>query len=135
MITNSEFENRHEPPHHIGYKLLPIRFGSIRSHQAIRSDFWVSRISPDNAYRAADRELRFQLLPSYVQHPEPITRHAVAIWHSAPFQHIPRSEDFGPRQYRANEGLALTMFSGFDLVPHNLWDKTPFYQPKPSEVK
>jgi Copper amine oxidase, enzyme domain len=135
MIRNDQFQNRHEPPHRIGYKLLPIRLGSIRSHQATRRDFWVSRIRPDNADRAADRELRFQLLPSYIQYPEPITHHAVAIWYSAPFQHIPRTEDFGPRQYRTNEGLALTMFSGFDLIPHNIWDRTPFYQPEIFELK
>jgi hypothetical protein len=130
MVSSKQFDNRHDPAHKIGYKLVSARSGSTRTHRDyVKYDFWVTRIAPAAANRSVDRELRFIDVATYVQNPEPINGYAVAIWHSTALHHIPRTEDFGSSGYRAHEGLALTMWTGFDMMPHNLWDKTPLFGP------
>jgi Cu2+-containing amine oxidase len=130
MITSKTFDNRHDPPHKIGYKLVSARSGSTRTYREYtKHDFWVTRIAPLAVTRSVDRELRFIDVPEYVRTPEPIDGAAVAIWHSTALHHVPRTEDFGAQGYDTYQGLALTMWTGFDLMPHNLWDKTPLFTP------
>jgi copper amine oxidase-like protein len=132
MITNSRLQDGHKPVPHSGYKLLSMRQGSLRTplFPQTRWDFWVLRTTPsDPSRRLQGPELRYLDIMEYLARPEPIDGHPVAIWHSVPFQHIPRTEDFGREGYMSENGLTLTMWSGFDLIPHNLWGKTPFYEP------
>jgi Cu2+-containing amine oxidase len=127
MVTNNHSLNRHLPPLPIGYKLVPMRFGSFRTGRfQMKSDFWVTRLNPERGVDLAG-EYRFTFLDEYLRRSESIEGHASAIWLSVPFQHIPRTEDFGRDGYDVSKGATLTMWSGFDLVPHHLWDKTPLY--------
>jgi hypothetical protein len=130
MVTNHQLRNRHDPAHDVAYKLISHRFGSVRTPEPhTLMDFWVTRLRPRSSVPASGSRLRFIDLPYYFSNPPArIDGEPVAIWHSVPFLHVPRSEDFGARGYTAADGLTLTMWSGFDLMPHNLWDKTPFYQ-------
>lgn len=126
MITNDMTQNRHNPPSKVSYMLRPIGSGQLRNDQAFTQyDFWVTRVY---APRPSNPELRFLDVPRVVRQPLQIQNQAVVIWHSVPFQHIPRTEDFGPSGNNAWDGLALTMWAGFDLMPHNLWDKTPLFK-------
>jgi Cu2+-containing amine oxidase len=49
----------------------------------------------------------------------------VVIWHQAGLNHIVRNEDYGVSG-RKEEGAAINSWTGFDLVPSNLWHRTPF---------
>ena len=57
----------------------------------------------------------------------PLAGQPLALWVSAALHHVPRTEDFGADGYAASQGVALAMWTGFDLMPHNLWDKTPLF--------
>ena len=70
-------------------------------------------------------------MPKNVRNPEPIEGKAVAIWHTSGLNHIPRTEDFGARGYRSQDGVAIAAWTGFDLVPVDLWHQTPFPMREP----
>lgn len=71
--------------------------------------------------------MRFSEVPTNIMPAQRIDGRPFVIWCGAPFYHMPRTEDFGETGFKAHEGVALTTWSGIDLVPHNLWYKTPFY--------
>ena len=137
-ITSGVTLNRHDPPRHIAYVLRPVRTGTVRTRfDFTKYDFWVTRLNPDNPRRAIDEtglELRFIDVPKNVRNPEPITGKAVAIWHTSGLNHIPRTEDFGARGYRSQDGVAIAAWTGFDLVPVDLWHQTPFLKREPQPV-
>jgi len=131
MVRNTQMQNRHTPAHDISYKLVSMRSGTLRTfREYTRYDFWAVRASPSSPDRSGGRERRFVEIADYVRNREPIEGHAVALWHTTALHHIPRTEDFGPEGYKAWEGVALTMWTGFDLMPHNLWDRTPLFVPQ-----
>lgn len=128
MVMSTLFDNRHTPPHKIGYKMVPVRAGSIRTFRRYTHyDFWATLLTGPTGSR--DR-LRFVDVPTYAEHARPFEGQPVAIWTTAAIQHVPRTEDFGPVGYDASQGLAITMWAGFDLMPHNLWDRTPLTPPE-----
>ena len=69
-------------------------------------------------------------MPPMVPDGEGIMKTDVVLWHSSPMHHDPRSEDgqfmkdgkTGPFR-----GTTLVGWSGFDLRPRNLFDRTPFF--------
>jgi Cu2+-containing amine oxidase len=129
-IMNEKTVNRHVPPRHVGYGLMPIRTGSARTTERYTSfDFWVTRRTPADPRRSARApELKFIDLPENTTVPEPITHKRDVIWYSSAVSHMPRTEDFGPYGYHRREGVAIVMWTGFDLIPRDLWDKTPLLQ-------
>ncbi len=128
MVTNTKNLNRHDPAHNIAYKLVSLRSGSTRTFRPHTSyDFWTLRLDPDAPNRIPENEKLFVDIASYISNPEPIDGKPVAIWHTTALHHIPRTEDFGAVGYNAGDGLAIMMWTGFDLMPHNLWDKTPLF--------
>jgi len=137
-ITSGATLNRHDPPRHIAYALRPVRTGTVRTRfDFTKYDFWVTRLKPDNPKRAVDAaglELRFVDVPKNVASPEPIDGKAVVIWHTSGLNHIPRTEDFGMRGYRSQNGVAIASWTGFDLVPVDLWHQTPFLKREPAPV-
>jgi hypothetical protein len=137
-ITSGATLNRHDPPRNIAYALRPVRTGTVRTRfDFTKYDFWVTRLRPDNPKRAVDEaglELRFVDVPKNVKNPERIDGKAVVIWHTAGLNHIPRTEDFGVRGYSSQNGVAITQWTGFDLVPVDLWHQTPFLQREPGPV-
>ncbi len=127
-VMNMTTFNRHVPPRHVAYKLMPLRAGTLRTEQRFTEhDFWVTRRSPmrdKRRFRAP--ELAFVDVPDNVAQPEPIEHQPTVIWYTAGANHMPRTEDFGQNGFRRRDGVAIAMWAGFDLMPHDVWDKTPF---------
>ncbi len=125
MVESTLVDNRHTPPHKVGYKMVPLRSGVLRNfRQYTQKDVWAALLTDPNG--STDR-LRYLDVLNYVELARPLAGQPVAIWTTAALHHIPRTEDFGPEGYTASQGVALAMWAGFDLMPHNLWDKTPLY--------
>lgn len=132
-ITSGQTKNRAEPPRDISYTLRSVRTGSVRTKRLFTTrDFWVSRLRPDSKSRSErGTEYRFVDVPGNVlSSPEPIEGKAVVIWHQSGINHIVRSEDYGVTGSR-KQGVAITAWTGFDLVPADLWHKTPFLERPP----
>jgi primary-amine oxidase len=114
----------------ISYDLMPIRQGSARHKEAFtHSDLWVTRSHPERPL-----EMLFANLPAIVRDAESVEQTDVVLWYTSSSHHEPRDEDgkgnTGRRLWYYDdgwEGSALVMWSGFDLRPRNLFDRTPFY--------
>jgi hypothetical protein len=134
-ITSGQLRNRHQPPRNVAYVLRPVRTGTVRTSLPFtKYDFWVTRLRPDHPSRAVDKagqEFKFVDVPQNMKFPEPIDGKAVAIWHTSGLNHIPRTEDFGPHGYQSRGGVAIAAWTGFDLVPVDLWHQTPFLKRPP----
>lgn len=96
--------------HQIGYELVPVRSGTARhvepfSHQ----DFRVTR------FHAGEVDVEADQVPAFVNL-ESIHGENVVLWHTSSVHHDPHDED---------GRLTLLRESGFDLVPHDLFDTTP----------
>jgi Cu2+-containing amine oxidase len=114
----------------IAYDLMPVRSGSPRHNEPFtHHDLWVSRAHPDRPM-----EFLFDNLPTIVKDEEDIEQTDIVLWCNSAVHHEPRNEDGMPNSARrlwpgddAWEGSALVMWSGVDLRPRNLFDRTPFY--------
>lgn len=101
------------------YHLMPMRFGTPRHDEAFtKKDFWVTRYHP--------AEMSAGLLPSYISPPQPVSNTDVVVWYYGGSHHLPRDED-GVVTNGMWTGEAHIMWTGFMLMPHNLFDKTPLY--------
>lgn len=127
-VTNQSTVNRHDPPRNISYVLKTVELGRLRhpARPVTECDFWVSRLVPASGARRVLVPERYHDLPLNLQSPEPIDGEPVVVWHNSGVFHIPRGEDFGPVGYLSTAGAAIPSYAGFDLVPVNLWHKTPF---------
>ncbi len=83
-------------------------------------------------------EFIFANLPNIIKDEEVVEQTDVVLWTNSAVHHEPRHEDgkpnSGPRLWPGDdawEGSALLMWSGFDLRPRNLFDRTPFYPYSP----
>jgi hypothetical protein len=124
-ITSGALKNRADRPRPVSYTLRPVRTGSIRNKRRAYTakDFWVSRLQPETR---EGFEHKFIDVPgNVVPSPEPIEGKAAVIWHQAGLNHIVRSEDYDDKG-RKEGGAAITAWTGFDLVPADLWHQTPF---------
>ena len=104
--------------HNISYEFRPVRRGKPRHQEAFaHDDFWVTR------YHGSERT--YKIVNSYVND-ESVMDTDVVVWHISPLHHNPRDEDgyFADQVWR---GVALLMWSGIDLRPRNLFDKTPLF--------
>ena len=134
-MVRVESEKRNGHNKRVGYDLMPLRQGSSRHKEAFtHHDIWVSRSHPERP-----QEMLFANLPSIVRNNESVERTDVVLWITSSSHHEPRDEDGKPnpsrRLWRYDdgwEGSALVMWSGFDLRPHNLFDRTPFYPYTPT---
>lgn len=103
----------------ISYDLMPLRRGTPRHFESFSHvDFWVTR------YRG--NEFTYTMLPTYVANSESVTNADVVLWYSSAAHHLPRDED-GEFVGNSWQGAALLMWSGFDLRPRNVFDRTPLY--------
>ena len=103
----------------IGYDLMPMRMGLARHQENFtHHDFWVTR------YHGT--EFSYTLLPAYVSNAESIANTDVVLWCTSSMHHMPRQED-GRYEGGFWKGVALVMWSGFDLRPRNLFDDTPLH--------
>jgi hypothetical protein len=109
--------------HNISYDLMPLRTGTARHSEAFsQHDFWVTR------KKSNELDYNYGLPTPYVNG-ESIASADVAIWYMSSSHHHPRDEDFEGLQPIQLPGVALVMWSGFDLHPHNLLNDTPLHKP------
>ena len=114
----------------ISYDLMPIRQGTARHKEAFtHNDLWVTRSHPERPL-----EMLFANLPAIVRNKETVEQADIVLWYTSSSHHEPRDEDGKGNRARRLwywddgwEGSALVMWSGFDLRPRNLFDRTPFY--------
>jgi hypothetical protein len=114
----------------IAYDLMPMRQGSARHKEPFTHfDLWVTKSHPERPL-----EMLFANLPAIIRDREVVEGTDVVLWYTSSSHHEPRDEDGKGNNRRRMwyfddgwEGSALVMWSGFDLRPRNLFDRTPFY--------
>jgi primary-amine oxidase len=114
----------------LSYDLIPIRQGSARHKEAFtHHDLWVTRSHPERPL-----EMIFANLPTIIRNEESVEQTDIVLWYTSSSHHEPRDEDGKANRSRRMwyyddgwEGSAIVMWSGFDLKPRNLFDRTPFY--------
>ncbi len=106
--------------HKTMYQLMPLPTAGLAQHQEpfTINDFWVTLYNP--------AEMSAKDLVSYVSPAQPVANADVVLWYRGSVHHHPRDEDGEFIQNRWH-GVALIMWTGFMLKPHDLFDHTPFY--------
>jgi Cu2+-containing amine oxidase len=124
IISNPSITNGEGRP--ITYQLMPlVTGGGLTQHteEWSQHDFWVTPFD-ENQFAA-------RKLPKYVQGNPSIVNQDIVLWIKNGIHHMPRAED-GVYNGSGNwVGTAHVMWSGFMLMPHDLFDCSPFYQPCP----
>jgi len=120
-VINTKKKNARGQPY--SYDIVCPRMGSARHHgggneDCTLHDFWVTRNRPN--------EMHYVNVPKYVAKAEEIVDTDVVVWLSTPGHHDPRSED-GEMVKGNLVGATSIMWTGFDLRPRNIWDRSPFY--------
>ncbi len=102
------------------YQLIPLPTQGLAQHQEpfTKPDFWVTHYNP--------AQMSAKDLVSYTNPPVSVSDTDIVIWYRGSVHHHPRDED-GEMRNEAWHGVALVMWTGFMLKPHNLFDRTPFY--------
>ncbi|HMF17336.1 MAG TPA: hypothetical protein VKE98_09030 [Gemmataceae bacterium] len=133
QVVNPERKNIRGKP--FTYDFVSMRMGNARhfngkNEECTQHDFWVTKANPDEIY--------YTRLPTYVgladakgnklavSEAESIMNTDVVVWHSTPGHHEPRSED-GEMKGNTLVGVTPIMWSGFDLKPRNIFDRSPLY--------
>jgi primary-amine oxidase len=120
-IQDATLKNANGKPS--AYQLMPLGFGTPRHQEAFtKYDFWVTR----NNGNSSAPEMAGALLPSYITPPQSVSNTDIVVWYYGGAHHLPRDED-GQLINRVWKGEAHIMWSGFMLMPHNLFDKTPLF--------
>jgi len=99
--------------------------GGLTQHKEpfTQNDFWVTPYTPGQF--AARR------LPKYVVSTPSLASGDIVAWYKGSLHHMPRTED-GVYNGGSNwVGTAHVMWAGFMLMPHDLFNCSPFYQPCP----
>lgn len=107
--------------HQTMYQLMPLPTAGLAQHQEpfTINDFWVTLYNP--------AEMSAKDLVSYVTPPQPVANADVVLWYRGSVHHHPRDEDGEFTKTGGWHGVALIMWTGFMLKPHDLFDRTPFY--------
>jgi Cu2+-containing amine oxidase len=102
------------------YQLIPLPTGGLSQHEEpfTKNDFWITRYNGS--------EMSAKDLVSYITPPQSVADTDIVLWYKGSVHHHPRDED-GEMVSGAWHGVALLMWTGFMLKPHNLFDRTPFY--------
>ncbi len=106
--------------HKTEFQLIPLPTGGLAQHQEpfTKNDFWVTRYNPT--------EMSAGNLVSYISPPQVAANSDIVLWYRGSVHHHPRDED-GEMVKGAWHGVALIMWTGWMLKPHDLFDRTPFY--------
>jgi hypothetical protein len=99
--------------HPTSYELVPMRTGTARhSEPFTKKDFWVTVYNP--------AEILAVNLPTYIRDEQPTVNEDLVIWYTGSAHHEdnPRDED---------RNTVPVIWTGFELLPKNLFDNTPFY--------
>jgi primary-amine oxidase len=93
------------------WHLMPMRSGTPLHQEAFtKHAFWVTPYVWSQTVADA--------LPSYVNGSPPTANTDIVVWYYGGLHHVIRNED-------SDETLA--MYEGFQLMPFNVWSRTPFY--------
>ena len=96
------------------YELVPMRSGTARHSEAYtKKDFWVTRYNPEQSFLAGP-------LPQYVRDSQPTVNQDLAILYTGSEHHENNSRD-------EDRNTVPGPWTGFELIPNNLFDHTPFY--------
>jgi primary-amine oxidase len=108
------------PDRRISYDFMLSREGTARHQEPyMQHDFWVSIYHPN--------EMDYESVPAYVKDQESLQGGKdVVLWLPTSAHHMVRRED-GFKASGGWEGVAMVMWSGFDLRPRNLFAGTPLY--------
>jgi Cu2+-containing amine oxidase len=104
------------------YHLMPLISGGgmIQNFEPFtQNDFWVT------LYNAAEMKARH--LPDYITPPDNIVNADIVAWMKASLHHHPRDEDGVFNSSNTWVGVTHVMEAGFELMPNDLFDCTPFY--------
>lgn len=109
-IRDSALRNGRGRP--TSWRLVPYRTGTARhTEQYTRNDFWVTRFN--------GMQLLAKNLPTYTNG-EVVSDADVVVWYTGSAHH-----DNGMRD--EDRSTVPTRWVGWELVPHNLFDRTPLY--------
>jgi len=114
QIQDRTLKNGNNPPRATSYELVPLRSGTARHTEGFtKKDFWVTRYNPAQEFLADN-------LPDYVRARQSTVNEDLVIWYTGSEHHENNS--------RAEDNDTVTvLWTGFDLVPNNLFNRTPFY--------
>jgi len=105
------------------YELVPMRSGTARhSEPYTKKDFWVTRYNP-NEILAVD-------LPTYIESRQSTDDKDLVIWYTGSEHHDGCEESPGSNECNSRDedfNTVQVLWTGFDLIPNNLFNKTPFY--------
>lgn len=104
--------------HQSGYVLMPLIAQGASRHQEdfTQNDMWVTR------YDWSETAARY--LPAYITPPQSVSNADVVLWYKGSVHHHPRDED-GEFSNGTWKGEAHVMWTGFMLMPVNLFDRSP----------
>ena len=112
-VEDSTLKNGSTPPRATSYEFVPMRGGTSRHTELFtKKDFWVTRYNPDQ-FLAKD-------LPNYVSQRQSTDKQDIVIWYTGSEHHEEHSRD-------EDKNTVPVLWAGFELVPNNLFDHTPFY--------
>jgi Cu2+-containing amine oxidase len=95
------------------YELVPNRMGAARHTEAYTQfDFWVTR--HNNTERFGSR------LPAFVSPPQSTVGQDIVVWYTGSAHHEDNMRD-------EDRDTVPVLWTGFELVPHNLFDRTPLF--------
>jgi len=123
-VTNPSFKNAQG--HLSAYRLMPlVTGGGLTQHyeKFTQNDFWVT---PYNGGQFAAKNLL-----SYIAGHPSVANRDIVVWYKGSLHHHPRDEDGVYNNNHQWIGTADAMWTGFMLMPQNLFDCSPLYKPCP----
>jgi len=96
------------------YELVPLRTGTARytDEPFTKKEFWVTRYNP--------AQILAVNLPNYVSNEQSTVNQDLVIWYTSSAHHESNERD-------EDRDTVPVIWTGFELVPKNLFDRTPFY--------
>lgn len=123
-VTNPAFKNAQG--HYSGYRLMPlVTGGGLTQHYETftQNEFWITPYNPG--------QFAAKYLPTYVAPHPSVANTDLVLWYKGSLHHQPRDEDGAYGSNGLWVGTAHVMWTGFMLMPHDLFDCSPFYKPCP----
>jgi hypothetical protein len=123
-ITNPTFKNAQN--NLSSYHLVPlVTGGGLTQHYEsfTQNDFWVTPYNPS--------QFAAKNLAAYIAGKPSVVNTDLVIWYKGSLHHHPRDEDGVYDQNGNWIGTADVMWTGWMLMPNNLFDCSPLYQPCP----
>ena len=120
--------------HNSGYHLLPIRTGTAQ-HQELftQRSLWVTRFNDTQSLNCKGVLEEKWDLPCY-SNGQSVTDTDLVVWYLGSLHHHPRDEDGVATEGDPNTtldntfaGVTPVMWTGFMLMPHNLFDTSPLW--------